>query len=223
MQPHQQGSRGHCLQAWVGAAPPAERGPARPDGSLLAALTRVTTHPINYWAAYAVDAAGVGLFVALGLRAGGAHPVAALVVASLGYVGWTLFEYNVHRFLFHGPWRPLSASHLAHHAVPRATIGLPVFTAPAIAVGLFAACSSKMPMPYPYLFVAGAYFGYLWYAILHHLEHVLELSLLPYRRLRRHHIDHHGTVSANFGVSTTCWDRLFRTHLPWRERVGRHG
>jgi 4-hydroxysphinganine ceramide fatty acyl 2-hydroxylase len=174
----------------------------------------VPSSAFNYWTAFALDVAGVALFLVLGLRASGAHPVAAVTVAALGYLGWTLFEYHVHRFVFHGPWSPLAADHLAHHAAPRRTIGLPVFTAPAIAGGLFVVCwRLKMPMPYPYLFVAGAYFGYLYYAVLHHLEHMMDLPLHPYRCLQRHHIQHHGVVSANFGVSTTCWDRLFRTYL----------
>jgi len=193
---------------------PGERRIASP----VEAIARITGNPINYWAGFVVDIAGVALFLTLGLRAGGANSLARFTVVALGYCGWTLFEYNVHRFLFHGEWSPLAPGHLAHHAAPRRTIGMPFFVAFGIAATLFAVCWLAMPMPYPYFFVAGAYLGWLCYGILHHVEHVADLSLRPYRSLRRHHLAHHRAMSTNFGVSTTSWDRLFGTHLGRRGR-----
>jgi hypothetical protein len=136
----------------------------------------MTGNPINYWAGFVVDIAGVALFLTLGLRAGGANSLARFTSVALGYCGWTLFEYNVHRFLFHGEWSPLAPGHLAHHAAPRRTIGLPFFVAFGIAATLFAVCWLAMPIPYPYFFVVGAYLGWLSYGILHHVEHVADLS-----------------------------------------------
>jgi sterol desaturase/sphingolipid hydroxylase (fatty acid hydroxylase superfamily) len=153
------------------------------------------------------------VFLVLGFRASGAWPVATCATAVLGYGAWTLWEYNVHRFLFHEAWSPLIHGHLAHHAAPRHTIGLPFFVAIAIAGLLYAACRLAMPVPHAYFFTAGAYLGWLYYGILHHVEHATDLSLPSYRRLRRHHLVHHARMSSNFGVSTTVWDRLFGTRL----------
>lgn len=177
------------------------------------AFDRLTYHPINYWAGFGVDAVGVAVFLYFGARSTDAHATAAAAAVALGYLGWTLFEYGVHRFLFHGRWPALASGHLAHHAAPRRTIGLPFFLALAIALALFGICSRIMPEPYAFFAVAGAYFGWLSYGILHHAEHATDLSLSPYRHLRRHHLLHHASMSANFGVSTTCWDHVFGTHV----------
>ena len=53
----------------------------------------MTGNPINYWAGFVVDIAGVALFLTLGLRAGGANSLARFTSVALGYCGWTLFEY----------------------------------------------------------------------------------------------------------------------------------
>jgi sterol desaturase/sphingolipid hydroxylase (fatty acid hydroxylase superfamily) len=100
---------------------------------------------------------------------------------------------------------------------------LPFFVAFLIAAALLAACRLAMPDPHPYFFVAGAYLGWLYYGILHHVEHCTDLSLSSYRRLRRHHLLHHAMISTNFGVSTTLWDRLFGTYRERRSGSRRDG
>lgn len=184
------------------------------------AFERLTYHPINYWAGFAVDVVGVALFLHLGARSGEIRPATAAAALGFGYLGWTLFEYGVHRFLFHGRWTALASGHLAHHASPRRTIGLPFFLAFAIALALFGLSSLMMPRAYAFFAVAGAYLGWLYYGILHHAEHATDLSLQPYRDLRRHHLLHHASMSANFGVSTTCWDHVFGTHVATGGRRG---
>lgn len=176
-----------------------------------AAVDRWAYSPVNYWAGFAVDAVAVVGFLGGALAVGHATPWAAVATVALGYLAWTLWEYNVHRFLFHRRWSPFARGHLAHHTTPRRTIGLPFFVAFALACTLFAACRLVLPRPYPYYFVTGAYAGWLAYGVLHHVEHVTDLALPRYRRLRRHHFMHHAAMSTNFGVSTTLWDRVFGT------------
>jgi sterol desaturase/sphingolipid hydroxylase (fatty acid hydroxylase superfamily) len=187
----------------------------RVAAALADSASRLTRSSINYWTGFAVDVAGIAVFLVLGLRAGGQVPVAACLMFVLGCGAWTLWEYYVHRFLFHEEWSPFASGHLAHHVAPQRAIGLPFFVAFALASMLFAACRLVLPAPYPYFFVAGAYLGWFYYGILHHLEHATDLSFARYRRLRRHHFAHHSVMSTNFGVSTTVWDRVFGTH---RER-----
>jgi sterol desaturase/sphingolipid hydroxylase (fatty acid hydroxylase superfamily) len=174
---------------------------------------RLTHNPVNYWAGFVVDAVGVALFLALGLRASGPVPLTPCLAALLGWGVYTFCEYYAHRYLFHEPWSPFAHDHLAHHAAPRRTIGQPFFSPIVIAVVLCGACQWVLPGPHAYLFVAGAYLGWLYYGTLHHVEHAADFSLASYRRLRRHHLLHHAAMSTNFGVSTTLWDRVFGTHL----------
>jgi sterol desaturase/sphingolipid hydroxylase (fatty acid hydroxylase superfamily) len=168
---------------------------------------------VNYWAGFAVDVVGIAVFLVQGIRTSDPWPLAPCLTAALGYGAWTLWEYHVHRFLFHEAWSPFVQAHLAHHAAPRGTIGLPFFAAVGIAGLLYASCRLVMPPSHAYFFTAGAYLGWLYYGILHHVEHATDLSLASYRRLRRHHLVHHAKMASNFGVSTTAWDRLFGTHL----------
>jgi len=190
------------------------RGPAPAKAPSDSGLIRITGSSLNYWAGFMVDVAGVVVFLAMGLgERAAASWLLALAAGSLGYLWWTLFEYLVHRFVFHGRWTVVSASHLAHHADPARAIGLPFFVAFLVALTLYGTSRLVLPMPYPYFFVAGAYFGWLCYGILHHVEHAIDIPLMRYRHLRRHHLVHHGAGTTNYGVTTTCWDQLFGTQV----------
>jgi sterol desaturase/sphingolipid hydroxylase (fatty acid hydroxylase superfamily) len=184
-------------------------------------VTRLSRSPANYWAGFGVDAVGILAFVGVGMRPGVPPAPATCAALLLGGATWTLWEYYVHRFLFHEAGSPFASGHLAHHEAPRDAIGLPFFVAFLLASLLFAGCRLVLPDPYPCFFVAGAYLGWLYYGILHHVEHATDFRFAPYRRLRRHHFVHHGAMSTNFGVSTTFWDRLFGTHSERRRGPAR--
>jgi sterol desaturase/sphingolipid hydroxylase (fatty acid hydroxylase superfamily) len=56
----------------------------------------------------------------------------------------------------------------------------------------------------------------------HHLEHSIRITALPYRWMPRRwavHAVHHRLVGTNFGVTTSLWDRVFGTHYQSRGRA----
>jgi len=181
---------------------------------LVAALLRPFEHMarsrVNYWLGYALDAIACVAFLVAGFAE--ARVVPALASALAGLAGWTLWEYGFHRWLFHRDGSPLSLSHHAHHAAPRERNGLPFFVALLVAFALLACGRLLLPGPYALVFVGGVYLGYVHYSVLHHVQHATAAAFGPYRRLRRHHMTHHRLVQANFGVTTSFWDRVFGSY-----------
>ena len=82
-------------------------------------------------AAYWADFAAYGVAVVVSSVAlpffgpQGSWP-ALVALASLGFAGWTLVEYGMHRFVLHGI-EPFRRWHDAHHQRPVALISAPTF------------------------------------------------------------------------------------------------
>jgi len=139
--------------------------------------------------------------------------LAALGLAMLGYVSWTLVEYLAHRFLLHhvGVFRRL---HEAHHADPESLIGTPTL----ISIGFFAVFAYG-PAALAFgtvaaaAWMAGLLAGYLAYVTVHYLvHHEASRGYRLLRRLKRQHARHHHVATdRHFGVTTAFWDRLFGT------------
>jgi sterol desaturase/sphingolipid hydroxylase (fatty acid hydroxylase superfamily) len=66
------------------------------------------------------------------------------------------------------------------------------------------------------LVVGGLYAGYNQYALVHHVlhHHGALAGRLGFGRLQRVHELHHVHHDVNFGVTSTLWDRIFRTYQP---------
>ena len=74
-------------------------------------------------------------------------------------------------------------------------------------------------------FWCGFLTGYVAHGAVHHLEHSIRITALPFRWMQRRwavHAVHHRLVGTNFGVTTSFWDRVFGTHYQSRRRdIGR--
>jgi sterol desaturase/sphingolipid hydroxylase (fatty acid hydroxylase superfamily) len=135
-----------------------------------------------------------------------------VVAFSSGIAGWTLVEYAIHRWIYHGvPW--IRTLHQRHHENPQSYEGSPAFlsvlliftfvyapllrTAPLVASGA----------------TAGMLIGYLGYMTVHHLDHFhpLKRNRYFYRAWKAHARHHHARQAGNFGVTTAFWDRCFGT------------
>lgn len=159
-----------------------------------------------------------------------------------GLILWTLLEYLLHRWVFHGRLfgKRLAREHLQHHAK----------------VDWFAPWSMKLGLAVPVLTVlsvlgvllagapgaglaAGTFSGWVVYEWIHRQIHVAAPTNAYARWARANHLSHHfGHANANHGVSTPIWDWVFgsveapgvitvpRVHapkLPWlvEEREGK--
>ncbi|WP_160716773.1 sterol desaturase family protein [Chitinophaga solisilvae] len=132
---------------------------------------------------------------------------------------WTLFEYAAHRYIFH--WvsghpvakRMVYTLHGNHHEYPRdrQRLFMPPVPSVIIASFLFAVfylLSGKNAL----MFFPGFISGYLIYGSMHYAIHAWAP---PFRWLkplwRNHHLHHYKNDDLGFGVSSTLWDRVFRT------------
>jgi len=165
-----------------------------------------------YWADFAVYGVILLGLTAGSVIAGSGEPrwlSGGLVLA--GLVVWSLIEYALHRFIFHGP-EPFSTWHAEHHRRPTALIGTPTILSVALAfallflpvwmlAGLWCACSLTF----------GILSGYLAYAITHHLVHHSRCENAWLRRRRHWHALHHRRIEADgyYGVTSGFWDYFF--------------
>jgi len=124
---------------------------------------------------------------------------AALLFAA-GFVAWTLAEYLVHRFVLHGL---VPTQHALHHANPNMaviTVSWQIWI-----------CFALVYLTAGGAFLAGGLIAYSWYLFVHYCaHHGHDRSPLP---LLEHHRRHHKFATRNYGVSTTLWDRVFKTML----------
>jgi dihydroceramide fatty acyl 2-hydroxylase len=137
-----------------------------------------------------------------------------------GYALWTLFEYWLHRLVFHfEPQAGLGARfhwiiHGVHHEHPNDPLRLvmpPAVSVPLAALvfgGLYLVFGER---PAPGI-AAGFYAGYLVYDMLHYyLHHFVPRGRLG-RMLRERHMRHHfQDDTKGFGISAPYWDEVFRT------------
>lgn len=136
----------------------------------------------------------------------------------LGAFTWTLLEYFIHRFLGHHKRlrkNPFAKEHIRHHA--EGDYFAPSWKKAGAAVLLFVVViGPAVALTSPATGVAwvlGLVGFYLFYELLHRLEHVHGGFGAYGRWARRHHFYHH-FVDARFnhGVTTPLWDHVFGTH-----------
>jgi sterol desaturase/sphingolipid hydroxylase (fatty acid hydroxylase superfamily) len=145
---------------------------------------------------------------------------ATVGLAAVGYALWTLFEYWLHRIVFHfEPERGIGARlhwiiHGVHHEHPNDPLRLVM--PPAVSVPLAALVFAVL-----YLIVGesaapglgvGFFAGYLAYDMIHYyLHHFTPRGWLG-RMLRERHMRHHfQDDTRGFGISAPYWDEVFRT------------
>lgn len=134
--------------------------------------------------------------------------------AAVGFAAWTLFEYVVHRFIYHhAPY--FRDVHEAHHGDPQGLIGAPPVLGPVMVFSLFYLPILPIGPSAAEAVASGALAGYFAYMLLHHAAHHWRTTpgtWLHYAR--RHHAQHHHASDAcNFGITTSFWDHAFGTAL----------
>jgi len=143
---------------------------------------------------------------------------AALLVA--GYALWTLFEYWLHRLVFHfEPDDGIGARlhwiiHGVHHDHPNDPLRLvmpPAVSVP-LAVGIFWLLYLIFGSSYAPTLAAGFLAGYLVYDMTHYYLHHFRPRGRLARMLRERHMRHHfQDDTRGFGISAPYWDEVFRT------------
>ncbi len=158
------------------------------------------------------------LMAAWGLTELGVATVVGL--AAGGYALWTLFEYWLHRIVFHfEPEDGLGARmhwiiHGVHHDHPNDPMRLVM--PPAVSVPLAAAVFGVLYLifgsDYAPAIGAGFFTGYLIYDMMHYYLHHFRPHGRLGRMLRERHMRHHfQDDTRGFGISAPYWDEVFRT------------
>jgi sterol desaturase/sphingolipid hydroxylase (fatty acid hydroxylase superfamily) len=148
-------------------------------------------------------------------------PVSIMLVL-LGVLIWTLFEYAMHRFIFH--LKPTSAfgrwliflTHGNHHVAPgdRYRNIMPPMVSVIISGAIWMAFWMLLGPAGSVLYL-GFGIGYVVYDVIHFACHQLPMRGPVLRQLRRHHIRHHyARQEGNYAITAIFWDRLFGTDIP---------
>jgi sterol desaturase/sphingolipid hydroxylase (fatty acid hydroxylase superfamily) len=165
------------------------------------------------------------VMLVLGVRRDGWADTLGLAVA--GYVIWTLFEYWLHRLVFHfEPEHGIGARlhwmiHGVHHDHPNDPLRLvmPPSVSVPLAILFYLLFVLVLGGDRAPAFGAGFLAGYLIYDMIHyHLHHHRPRTRLG-RTLRELHMRHHfQDDERGFGISAPYWDHVFRTHPVRRPR-----
>lgn len=145
----------------------------------------------------------------------------ALSCIFAGIICWSLFEYSIHRFLFHSKLSGAKFKELAfvlhgnHHAQPDDPLRNmmpPIVTVPvALAIwgglyALFQEAGSGVAL--------GIILGYISYDLVHYACHQWSMRGRLGTILKQHHMRHHHiNADSNYAITGVFWDRLFGTKL----------
>jgi sterol desaturase/sphingolipid hydroxylase (fatty acid hydroxylase superfamily) len=155
-----------------------------------------------------------------------------LLLVFAGYVFWTLFEYWLHRVVFHfEPEAGVGARlhwmiHGVHHDHPNDPLRLVMPPSVSLPLGALMVWLFWLALGWDRALAFGGGFlaGYLAYDMLHyHVHHHRPRTALG-RLLRELHMRHHfQDDETGFGISAPYWDRVFgtaprRAHKPMLER-----
>jgi sterol desaturase/sphingolipid hydroxylase (fatty acid hydroxylase superfamily) len=144
----------------------------------------------------------------------------ALGLAVAGYALWTLFEYWLHRMVFHfEPEDGIGARlhwiiHGVHHDHPNDPLRLVMPPSVSIPLGalVFGILYLLLGSHYAPGLGAGFFTGYLAYDMLHYYLHHRHPRGRVGRLLRERHMRHHfQDHTRGFGISAPYWDEVFGT------------
>ncbi len=174
-------------------------------------LSRLSTSRFNNYAGLSSD-----VLVALGLIAAGLRhdELGAMMILWLvlcGLLIFSLIEYAVHRWLFHGPFEVFEQGHRRHHEEPRGYDALPFFLPPLAYLLLAVSLTYVMPTGSALLLGGSIAAGYAAYGLSHWSIHAFRYRHPLVRNWAAAHHIHHNHPERNFGVTSPLWDWVLRT------------
>ena len=141
----------------------------------------------------------------------------------VGALSWSVFEYFMHRYLFHMIVESPRAKkfvytmHGVHHEFPRDKERLFLPPVPSIILAIVLFSLFYFAMGWNALsFFPGFLFGYLVYGSMHFAIHAFAPPRFMKALWRNHHLHHYKAPDKGFGVSSVLWDVICRT-VPTKE------
>ncbi|MDQ3190202.1 MAG: sterol desaturase family protein [Bacteroidota bacterium] len=139
----------------------------------------------------------------------------------MGMFSWTLLEYLLHRFIFHFIRESETVKRLhyimhgIHHHYPKSTDKLFMPPVPGLSlVGILYLVFNFFMGELVLAFLPGLITGYLIYVFMHYFIHTTRPPKFIKKLWIHHNLHHYKYNNLCFGVSTTLWDRVFRTMPP---------
>jgi len=81
-----------------------------------------------------------------------------------------------------------------------------------LATGFYLLFSAVLPAAYVPAFFAAFMTGYLFYDISHYALHHANFKNAFWKKLKQHHMQHHySDATRGYGVSSSLWDKIFRS------------
>lgn len=165
--------------------------------------------------------AGVVLCLGLGAAWAGLFSWRTVPLLAIGLFSWSVFEYVMHRFIFHYDARSrlgrkfLYHAHVSHHENPVAQSGLSSSLIIGLPIGAtywplaWVATGSWVAASWLFIGLAAGFFSYKW---VHFQCHHRRSRLRLLRYLRHYHLLHHyKTPELRFGVTSPLFDLVFGT------------
>lgn len=216
---HQVGMLGDKYGRWVMSFPTTDHSVRLFPNEFVENLTKCPWYyPLAFWIPICLAEIAHYIYLMGGIR--NINPILFLTAGIWGFVFWLLFEYLLHRFVFHLDTSGYYANifhfliHGHHHITPMDFDRLVFPPIPALIIG--APFWYSVPnvlgvaMGYPWLF--GFVTGYLVYDMTHFWIHYAVPRNSFLKRQKRRHVHHHyfkNTV--NFGISNPLFDHVFGT------------
>lgn len=179
------------------------------------------THPLVIWGLY-IPIIGFMLYYSNARLQMNLSQVALVFLA--GMFAWSLFEYIIHRFVFHfmaeseRAMKIVYVIHGNHHEYPRdkERLFMPPVPSLMLAISVFSIFYGMAALlgvtAYVFAFFPGFVFGYLVYGTMHYAIHAWNPPFKWMKPLwRNHHLHHYKNTELGFGVSSTLWDHVFGT------------
>lgn len=145
----------------------------------------------------------------------------------IGLVLWTLFEYVMHRFVFHyNPKTELGKkvhflAHGVHHDYPRdaTRLVMPLLVSIPLAILHYFAFNFIFGHNYFLAVFSGYLIGYVLYDTVHFATHHWKMTSPLGKFLKEYHLKHHYIdPDTAYGVSNPMWDYVFFT-VPVKEKA----
>lgn len=151
-------------------------------------------------------------------------PLKIILVFLSGMFFWSLFEYLIHRYVFHfmaeseRAVKVVYLIHGNHHEYPRDKQRLFMPPVPSLMLatvifsGMYFFASITGLREGVFAFFPGFLLGYLMYGTMHYAIHAWNPPFKWMKPLwRNHHLHHYKEEQKGFGVSSTLWDHVFGT------------
>jgi sterol desaturase/sphingolipid hydroxylase (fatty acid hydroxylase superfamily) len=179
-------------------------------------LERLVTSPLNYWAGSALDVLISIPTIVYGVARGSLS--STLLGLALGVAIYSIYEYGIHRWLYHVLPSPYRAIHALHHRNPRLLIGAPIFYTQAIFGLTWLAGAAAADVAAGAVLAGTVLLLYVCQSVVHHVAHAWPgtPAALVRSPIRRRHLAHHRDGRADFGILFTFWDHALGTHRPSR-------